>query len=287
MDKVAIVTGASSGLGMHLAVLLANNGFNTYATMRNVDKKDDVLALAEAQGLQVKVKQLDVQDKNSVNRCITEIEKDCGQIDLLVNNAGAGFVRTTEQASEEEVEWVMDVNFKGVVRCTKAVLPLMRKQRSGHIINISSIGGLVGTPFNEIYCAAKFAVEGYTESLASYIQPNFNINFTSVEPGGIYSEFANSALAQFQQGGGMQDDEYKSLLKAYIGAAQARATATDSGVYQSSEQVAQVVVDCVLMDKPPVRMRTSPWAETYCQLKTQADPTGELLRDKVTRASFN
>lgn len=224
------------------------------------------------------LRQLDVQDSESVEACVQGILAQEGQIDVLINNAGAGYVRTTEQASMEDIQWVLDVNLMGVIRCTKAVMPSMRSRRSGHVINISSVGGLVGQPFNEIYCAAKFAVEGYTESMASYIQPSFGINFTSVQPGGIKSEFANSALSQFQSSGGMIDDEYKPILETYIGGAQARAA---TSIYQSAQEVAQVVMGAISSDEPPIRLRTSAWAENFCQLKTAADPDGKLQQAAV------
>ncbi|GJM14077.1 MAG: short-chain dehydrogenase/reductase [Pseudohongiella sp.] len=281
MGKVALVTGTSTGVGLHLAVLLAKQGYTTYATMRNLDKKEALLSLAEDASVEVLLKELDVQDSENIQRCVDEIIAEAGAIDLLVNNAGAGFVRTTEQATEEEIDWVLDVNYVGVIRCTKAVLGHMREKRSGHIINVTSVGGLVGQPFNEFYCGAKFAVEGYTESLASYVQPKFNVKFSCVEPGGIATEFATNALTQFQAGGGMTDDEYKPLLEQYIGAAQARAAQGDTGVFQSAEQVAQVIVDCANNPEPPIRVRTSDWAENFCALKTDLDPDGKKLQAYV------
>ncbi|WP_298772368.1 SDR family oxidoreductase [uncultured Shewanella sp.] len=282
MAKVAVVTGASTGLGLHLSIMLAKQGMVTYATMRNLDKNRALLDEAHKQGIKIGeeliVKQLDVEESSSVQTCINAILQKVGKIDVLVNNAGAGFIRTTEQATEEEIKWALDVNLLGVIRCTKAVLPKMREARTGHIINISSVGGLVGQPFNEIYCAAKFAVEGYTESMASYIQPCFNVSFTLVEPGGIVSEFANNALSQFQEAGGMRDDEYRPIIEQYIQGAKNR---SDDGVYQTSEEVAQVVLDCIVMDSPPVRMRTSQWAEDFCHIKTQTDPDGKRLQQKV------
>lgn len=282
-EKVALVTGTSSGLGMYVAVMLAEQGYTTYATMRNLDKKQALLDLAAERKVELRVKPLDVQSTDSVNACFTDVMNEAGRLDVLVNNAGAGFIRTTEQATEEEVEWVLDVNFKGVVRCTKAALPVMREQKSGHIVNISSVGGLVGQPFNELYCAAKFAVEGYTEGLASYIQPSFNINFSLVEPGGIASEFANSVLSDIEKKGGFPEDEYGAVFAAYIAAAQARGAAETSDIYQTSEQVAQVVLDCVGAGEPPLRVRSSDWAEQFSHLKTQADPTGVKLRDHVIK----
>ncbi|MEL6822334.1 MAG: SDR family NAD(P)-dependent oxidoreductase, partial [Calditrichota bacterium] len=139
----------------------------------------------------------------------------------MINNAGAGFAKTTEHATMEEVEWVTDVNYHGVVRCTKAVLPHMRKQQSGHVINITSVGGLVGQPFNELYCAAKFAVEGYTEGLATYLTQKFGIQFSIIEPGGIVSEFLTSAMQKTVTDGQMTLEPYQSILEKYMGGIQA------------------------------------------------------------------
>jgi NAD(P)-dependent dehydrogenase (short-subunit alcohol dehydrogenase family) len=204
-----------------------------------------------------------------------------GRIDVLVNNAGAGFIRTTEQATEDEIRWVMDVNFMGVVRCTKAVMPLMREARRGHIVNISSVGGLVGQPFNEIYCAAKFAVEGYTEAMASYIEEGFGLRFSIVEPGGIQSDFVKNVLAKVEATGGVRQDSYLPLLQRYLGRGRDRAAAEREGVFQSSDEVARVVADCIDSENPPLRLRTSPWAEEFCRFKTAADPTGKLQQAAV------
>lgn len=278
MSRVVVITGTSSGLGLELAVCLAARGDRVYATMRNLDKQGALQERAAAASVDVHIKQLDVQDPDSIARCVSEVLDEAGRVDVWVNNAGAGFVRTTEQATEAEIQWQLDVNLMGVIRCTKAVLPAMREARSGHIVNITSVGGLVGQPFNEIYCAAKFAVEGYTEALASYIQPSFGIAFTLIEPGGIASEFANSVLRQFQESGGMRDDAYRPILERYIANAQSRIGAD---AYQTAAEVAEVVADCVAMDDPPLRMRTSEWAEAFCALKTASDPTGQRLVEAV------
>lgn len=172
----------------------------------------------------------------------------------------------------------MDVNFHGVVRCIKAVLPHMRENRSGHIINVSSVGGMVGQPFNEFYCAAKFALEGYVESVATYITPHFGINFTNLEPGGIKTEFANNVLAQFQQTGGMLEDEYRPILEKYIRGAQSRSA---DGSYQDADEVANVLVEIALMEAPPIRSQTSDWSREFVSLKTQEDPTGKIQQNKI------
>lgn len=127
MQKIILITGTSSGLGASLSVQLASQGHKIYATMRNLAKQDVLLAAAKQAGVEMEVKQLDVQDAASINLCVEEILAKEGHLDVLINNAGAGFVRTTEQATDAEVDWVMDVNFHGVVRCTRAVLPAMRE----------------------------------------------------------------------------------------------------------------------------------------------------------------
>jgi len=278
MSRVILVTGTSSGLGLALAVKLAKQGYSVYATMRNLEKQEALNKAAESAAVKVHVKQLDVQDTHSIQTCVDEIIRKEGRIDTLINNAGAGYVRTTEQSTEEEVNWIMDVNFHGVSRCVKAVLPHMREARSGHVVNVTSVGGLVGQPFNEYYCAAKFAVEGYTESLATYITPNFGINFTNIEPGGIASEFANNVLEQMTATGGIRDDEYRPILEKYLGAGAGKPR---EGLYQTADEVADVVIECVESDNPPIRKRTSPWAEDFTQYKTAADPDGHQQQQRV------
>lgn len=167
----------------------------------------------------------------------------------------------------------------GVVWCTKAVIGHMRKARSGHVITISSVSGLVGQLFNKIYCGAKFGVEGYMEAMASYITPSFNIHFTTIEPGGIASEFAATVLKKVEETGGMLEDEYLPILQKYIAGSQNRQAGSD--IYQTADEVAQVVLECVDTTDPPIRKRTSKWGEAFCGLKTDLDPDGKKLQAKV------
>jgi short-subunit dehydrogenase len=274
-QKTLLVTGASVGLGVAIAVQAARAGFRTVATMRDPSRRANLDAALQSAGVAAQVLPLDVQDTARIAHAVTQ----AGPIDVLVNNAGMGFARTTEQATEGDIARVFDINLMGVIRCTKAVLPQMRARRSGRVIAISSIGGLVGQPFNEIYCASKFAVEGFMESLATYVGPRFGLHFTIVEPGGIRSEFAARAMAQIAETGGMIDDEYLPILHDYMSGIQARAG--EGGTYQTVDEVAAVVIDMATRDAPPVRVRTSDWAEGFCALKTAADPDGSRLRDQV------
>ena len=279
MSKVILVTGTSSGLGASVAVQAAKAGHRVYATMRDLAKRSRLDEAASAARVSLEVLALDVRDTATIEAAVAEVVAREGRIDTLINNAGVGYVRTTEQAPENEIAWVVDVNFMGVMRCTKAVIGHMRRQRSGHVITISSVGGLVGQPFNEIYCGTKFAVEGYMEAMSSYITPSFGVHFTVIEPGGIVSEFAPSVFKQVEASGGMLDDEYLPILKTYIGGSQRRQG--ESGTYQTADHVAAVVMECVESSDPPIRTRTSEWSEELTALKTGLDPDGKKLQALV------
>ena len=278
MKKVVMITGTSTGLGVAVAVQAAQAGHTVYATMRNLDKSATLRDAAQSAGVTLNILALDVQRNATITAAVDQVIAEQGRIDVLVNNAGMGFARSLEQAEESDITQVMDVNFTGTARCIKAVMPHMRKARTGHVINITSVGGLVGQPFNEIYCAAKFAVEGLTEAMASYITPSFGIAFTAIEPGGITSEFANTVLKQIAESGGMRDDEYTPVLQKYIGAAQSR---LGGDVYQTPEQVAAVVMREMARQTPAIRVRTSDWAEEFTQLKTGLDPDGRKVQAMV------
>jgi len=271
MPKVILITGTSTGLGVATAVQAAQAGHTVYATMRNTQKRGTLDAAAQVAGVSLNVLQLDVQDTGSVNAAVDTVIAEQGHIDVLINNAGMGYVRSLEQAEETDIQKILDINYTGVTRCIKAVMPHMRKARAGHVINISSVGGLVGQPFNEIYCGAKFAVEGLTEAMASYITPAFGIHFTAVEPGGIASEFANTVLEQVEQTGGMLEDEYLPILQKYIAGSQNR---QETGIYQTADEVAAIVMKVMGSEQPPVRTRTSEWSEDFSKLKTGLDPDG-------------
>lgn len=281
MNKNVLITGASSGVGFESAILLAQNGFKVYASMRNTSKADSLKEIIKKENLDIEVLQLDVTDIKSIKAAINLIIEKDGKIDLLVNNAGAGFAKTTEQASEEEIRWVTEVNYHGVVFCTQAVLPHMRKQKSGQIINITSVGGLVGQPFNELYCAAKFAVEGFAEGLASYVSNAFNIKISNIEPGGISTEFMTSAIEKTAVNGKFATGEYAPIFERYMAGNQKRANESKEQVYQTGAEVAEVVLNVAQNENPPLRIRTSQWAEDFCELKTKADPDGTKLVKQI------
>jgi len=153
MAPIALVAGTSTGIGLSTAIHLAHAGFEVVATLRNPARAEALKARAAAENVRLHMRELDVQSEASVHTCVDDVLKTHGRIDLLVNNAGAGFLGTLEQTSDEAVRRAMDVNFFGVWRMTQAVLPSMRARGSGRIIAVSSIGGLVGQPFNDAYYA--------------------------------------------------------------------------------------------------------------------------------------
>lgn len=186
MKKVILITGASSGMGKVFAEDLAQEGHIVYGAAR----RTDLLQELEKKG--VKTIALDVTSDESMQNCVQQILKQEGKIDVLINNAGYGSYGTIEDVPMEEAKRQFEVNVFGLARMTQLVLPSMRKQKSGTIINISSIGGKIATPFGAWYHASKFAVEGMSDSLRTEVKP-FGINVVVIEPGGVKSEWAEIA----------------------------------------------------------------------------------------------
>ena len=189
--KVAIVTGSSSGIGFETSLLLARNGFYTYVTMRNIDKSKAITNLKQKEKLSLEVLQLDVTSDESVKEAIQKITNEQERIDVLVNNAGYALVGPFEELSIEEFKEQFETNVFGVIRVTQAVLPIMRRQRCGTIVNISSIAGKIGFPLTSAYASSKFALEGLSESIAYEIE-QFGIKVILIEPGVIKTNFNNN-----------------------------------------------------------------------------------------------
>jgi NAD(P)-dependent dehydrogenase (short-subunit alcohol dehydrogenase family) len=191
--SVAVVTGSSSGIGLAASLALAKNGYLTYATMRNLAKQDSIQSVAEKEHLPVRTVQLDVTDENSVKNAIQSILSESGRIDLLVNNAGYGMTGAFEDIGMDEIKSLYETNVFGVIRVTQAVLPIMRKQGSGRIINISSGAGRIGYHGGSAYVSSKFALEGLSESMAFEVE-QFGIKTVLVEPGFIRTNFAENIV---------------------------------------------------------------------------------------------
>jgi len=190
--KVAVVTGSSSGIGFETSLLLARKRFYTYATMRNLNKSQKINDFAEKENLPLKVLQLDVTDDKSVKVAINQIRDESSRIDVLVNNAGYDVMGAVEDLSIDEFKSQFETNFFGVIRVTKEVIPIMRNQGSGNIINVSSVGGRIGIPLNTAYISSKFALEGLSESMR-YELEQFGIDVILIEPGVVKTNFFENA----------------------------------------------------------------------------------------------
>jgi NAD(P)-dependent dehydrogenase (short-subunit alcohol dehydrogenase family) len=262
MPPVALVTGTSSGIGLSAAIAAAKHGFTVVATLRDTGKDTALRAAAEAAGVTLDVRRLDVVDGASITACIDGVVADHGALDVLVNNAGRGFVGTIEQVSMDEMREVMEVNFFGVVATTKAALPHLRAS-GGRVITVTSVGGVVGQPFNEAYCAAKFAVEGFMESLAP-VAATVGVHVSVIEPGPVTTEFVNNVGVDvgklFAEGG-----DYTPAMQAYL--THVMAEFADPGSAQTADDVAEVVLTAMVTDSAAFRHQTSPWAREFCGYK--------------------
>jgi short-subunit dehydrogenase len=184
MKKVAIVTGASKGIGLEIANQLLQDDYIVYGTSRKI---------AEQTELSFSLLELEVRSNESVEALVKQVLDETGRIDVLINNAGYDVYGSAEGTSMDELHAQMDVNFYGAVRMARAVLPTMKRQKSGDIINISSIGGLLSLPFNSAYAASKFAMEGYFEAMRYELSP-LGIHVSLVEPQGTSTNTLDTSI---------------------------------------------------------------------------------------------
>ena len=196
MEKVAVVTGTSSGIGFETALALARDGYYTYATMRDTTKSDKINEIAKKENLKIHVLELDVDDENSAKTAIKQILDQKQRIDVLVNNAGWALWGCVEDVSVDEFKTQFETNLFSIIRLIQEVGPTMRNQGSGTIVNISSVVGRIGFPASPAYISSKFALEGLSESLRFELAP-FGVNVVIIEPGVIKTNFMkNMQLAK-------------------------------------------------------------------------------------------
>ncbi|WP_439584162.1 oxidoreductase [Dyadobacter bucti] len=181
MGKTVLVTGASAGIGKATAIYLAQNGYSVYGAARRIKKMEDL------KGYGIKPISLDVTSEESLAKCVAQILGEAGSIDVLVNNAGSGYYGALEDMSISDAKYQMEVNVFGVARLIQLVLPTMRKNNFGKIVNISSVGGKVTLPMGGWYHASKFAIEGLSDALRKEVK-SFGIDVIVIEPGGTKSE---------------------------------------------------------------------------------------------------
>ena len=246
-ESVAVVTGSSTGSGFETSLLLAKNGFFTYATMRNLNKSTRIKEIAKNENLPLEVLELDVTNDKSVANTIDIIGNRHQRIDVLVNNAGYEHHGAVEELSMDEIRAQFETNFFGAVRVMKAVLPIMRKQRSGTIVNVSSIGGLIGVPLNSAYVGSKFALEGFSESM-KYELEGFGINVILIEPGAVKTNYLDNAKQA--QKAMNPDSPYAEFSKKMSAGVKERFKEASSS---SPNQVAQVILSAIKSEKPNTR----------------------------------
>jgi short-subunit dehydrogenase len=206
--RIVLITGASSGMGKQTAQYLASCGFIVYATTRTPNKLDDI-----KQDNLIPIK-IDLTTQESINNTIQTIIKNHKKIDILINNAGYGLVSTVEDVTEEQMYDQFNINVFGVLRVSKAVIPIMRKQKSGLIINISSFLGKIGLPLLTLYNSSKYALEGITDSLR-YELKDFNIRVHSIMPGFFDTKFVRDNL-QINQNTFSQNSPYKHIVSSLV-----------------------------------------------------------------------
>jgi NAD(P)-dependent dehydrogenase (short-subunit alcohol dehydrogenase family) len=258
-QKVAVVTGSSSGIGYEISLMLSRNGFLTYATMRNLNKSENIKSVASEENLPIRINQLDVTDDVSVRDAVQAILSETGRIDVLVNNAGYVLNGAFEDLAMDEIKRQYDTNVFGLIRTTQAVLPIMRRQKSGIILNISSGAGRFGYPGQSAYISTKFAVEGLSESMSYELEP-FGIKVVVVEPGVIRTNIVNGMVIAKKS----QDPN-----SPYLQIIQKMATVLENMMENGSppDLVAKVVLNAVTNESPKLRYLAGKDVETWMEGK--------------------
>lgn len=242
MDKVWLITGCSTGFGRELAQHVLDKGYKTVVTARNVKDVADIVAGKEDRAIAVA---LDVTKPEQIKAAVQKAKDTFGRIDVLVNNAGIGYFAAVEESEDHAVRNMFEINFFGLAKMTQEVLPIMRAQRSGHIVNIASIGGLVGFPAVGFYNATKFAVDGLSESLSKEVAP-LGIKVTVIAPSGFRTDWAGRSaenspivIADYADTAGAN----KSNIRGYSG--------NQPG---DPALAAKAIVKAVESENPPLRL---------------------------------
>lgn len=261
-SPVVFITGASSGIGQAAATLFAERGWRVVATMRN---HADGAELARHQG--VAVLPLDVTDPASAEAAVTATLERFGRIDVLLNNAGYGLVGPFETATDEQIRRQFATNVDGIFSMTRAVLPTMRRQGSGTIINVASLGGLISMPFFSLYNATKFAVVGFTESLSYELAP-LGIRAKFIAPGGVATEFGGrSQVRTFTEDRNPYSDTLSKAMSALGGR---------RGNYSTAESIAEVIFKAATDDTGQVMYLAGQDAEQIYTLQKNLSESQRL-----------
>ena len=262
MQQVIIITGASSGFGKATAEMLSKKGYTVYGLCRR-----------QMQDSTIKYRQCDVRNHENIHTVVEQIVAEQGRVDVLINNAGMGIGGALELATEEEIDLQMGTNFMGCVNMCQAVLPYMRRQRAGKIINLSSIGGLMGLPYQGFYSASKFAIEGFTEALSAEVR-GFGIRVCMVEPGDFATGFTGSRKNSQPT---LDDPDYGPIFKRSLAIIEKE----ENGGLQP-EVLARRIVRLVEKKDPPLRnvvANLEQWLSTIIKRVLSGNQMVAILRD--------
>jgi NAD(P)-dependent dehydrogenase (short-subunit alcohol dehydrogenase family) len=241
-SKIFLITGVSSGFGRAFAVAALKAGHRVVGTLRDETARQTFAALAPGEAFGVR---LDVTDFAAIDPTIAEIEREVGPIDVLVNNAGYGHEGTLEESPLDEMRRQFDVNVFGAVAMIKAVLPSMRGRRTGHIVNVTSMGGFITMPGIAYYCGSKFALEGISEVLAKEVA-SFGIKVTALAPGSFRTDWAGRSMVRSDRG----ISDYDALFDP-IREARAQKSGKQAG---DPDKAAQALLKIVTSETPPVHL---------------------------------
>ena len=242
MEKVWLITGCSTGFGRELAKRVLELGYKAGVAARNIADVEDIVKQYPETSIAIT---LDVTKHDQITDAVKQLTEIFGRVDVLVNNAGIGYFGSVEASDEHETRRMFDINFFGLANMTKAVLPHMRKQRSGHIINIASIGGLMAFPALAYYNATKFAVDGFSESLAKETTP-LGIKVTIVAPSGFRTDWAGRSANEVQN----EIEDYKTTA----GANKDNIRAYNGNQPGDPVRAAQAIIKVVEAENPPLRL---------------------------------
>ena len=287
-QQIALITGSSSGIGFETSLLLARSGFRTYATMRNLSKSKEILHITKKENLPLRVLPLDVTDEESTQKAIDMVMYEQNRIDILVNNAGYSLVGALEQLSIDEIKEEFETNFFGIIKLIHKTIPIMRKQRSGRIINVSSLAGRIGLPIASAYVSSKFALEGLSESLKYEVQ-EFGIYVILIEPGVIKTDFIKNLKIGKQvitsENGNANttsaDLPYAEITKKRISAFKPR---FEKG--SSPKEVADTILEAGTSDKPKFRYIVGQDASKLMDIRknTSDEEFGKIVMKSVLEA---
>jgi NAD(P)-dependent dehydrogenase (short-subunit alcohol dehydrogenase family) len=265
---IVLITGCSSGIGLATAVAFARQGWVVIASVRDMARSDRLRAALVSSGASAEIVELDVTDEASITEAIATIIERHGGIDVVVSNAGVGVDGTTEELSVDDFRASLEVNLLGAVRLLHAVLPVMRAAGAGRLIAVSSVAGVIGQPFNDAYCAAKFALEGLFESLHPVLAGH-GIFVSVIEPGPVTGEFVDKSARPSPT----------ASAKGPYTTQRARFAEVQVGAYdtaQSPAEIAEAIVTVAAAESPPPRIQTSEAVSRLVGVKLH-DRSGERI----------